>query len=136
LQTKDFFLTFLAAFGGVGILLFLDINTLFLAALLLSVILFKTQKEQFSTIVAVWFALSVAPAYGVVPSEIFTLANGFLLQTLASVLFFIIFNIKKPSLIGRLYNNAKNGVLLSHILSGFAGGIVSAALWQGYLNFI
>ena len=136
MNIKTIFLSLIALITGVTILLFLDESTLFLAALLLSVVVFKTTKKEFDTLVGLWFALSVAPAYGIIPQEITNLANGFLVQVVSSYLFFLLFYYYKPSIIGRLYNNSKGniGVVIASILCGFAAGIMSSLLWQGYLQ--
>lgn len=121
-----------------GILIYLDASTLFLAALLLAVIAIKTlNKGDFlDKLVGIWFALSVAPAVGIALSELVDFSNGFLIQSSLSVLFFIYFYKTKPSIIQRLYDNAKPGVgvVASSAIAGFAAGILSAALWQAYLQ--
>jgi phosphatidylglycerophosphatase A len=83
-----------------------------------------------------WFALSVAPAMGVGIGEITDLQNGFLIQCLLSFALFRYFDIKKPSIIGRLDREAKGGigVMADDIIAGFAAGILSALFWEGYLQ--
>jgi hypothetical protein len=111
-------------------LLFLDNNSLFMAPLLVALNSFKSQKYGLDKLVAIWFAMSVAPAYGIAEGSVFDLGNGFLAQLLFSLIFSMALYIKKPSLIGRLYTTHKQGALFSAILVGFGGGIMSASLWQ------
>lgn len=128
----------LSVLMALAILIYLDASTLFLAALLLSIIAIKTlNKGDFlDKLIGTWFALSVAPAVGIRVSEISDFNNGFLIQSALSFLFFIYFYKTKPSIIQRLYDNAKAGVgvIVSAAIAGFAAGILSAALWQAYLQ--
>lgn len=134
---------------GVLILIYLDAQTLFLATVLISLIAIKSinKYEQrtgihddkrivIDELAGMWFALSVAPAAGVVPSEIMNLENGFLIQVLLSFALFRYFDIAKPSIIGRIDREAKGGVgvMGDDIIAGFAAGISSAALWQIWLK--
>lgn len=134
------FTTLIALFGALGILLYLDASTLFLAALLLSVICIKTQnKGNFSDKVSgLWFALSVAPATGVEIEKIGNFENGFLAQLLFSSAFFLYFYIKKPSIISRLLKskNTYVGLVLSSTIAGFAAGTLSGVFWQAYLQIV
>lgn len=128
----------LSVLMALGILIYLDSSTLFLAALLLSIIAIKTLNKGniLDKLIGVWFALSVAPAVGVSINEISDFSNGFLIQSALSFAFFIYFYKTKPSIIQRLYDNAKAGVgvIISSAIAGFAAGILSAALWQAYLQ--
>ena len=135
---KNIFYSFIGLLSGLLILLYLDESTLFLSALLLSVLVFKTTKSDFDKIVGTWFALSVAPAFGVNLDTLTHLENGFLVQAILSFILFIAFYTYKPSIIGRLYKNSKAniGILTSAIISGFAAGILSSLTWQSYLNFV
>jgi len=133
---------------GMAILIYFDATTLFLAALLVSVIAIKVinkyeeesgnhddQRIVIDELAGMWFALSVAPAAGVALSQITELQNGFLVQSLLSFVLFRYFDITKPSIIGRIDREAKGGVgvMGDDIVAGFAAGISSAALWQGWL---
>ena len=133
---KTIALTFAALIGGVGILLYLDESTLFLAALFLAVITFKSLKNDLDKIFGLWFSLSVAPAFGISPDALLLFENGFLVQASLSFILFIYLYAKKPSIIGRLYTNSKGniGIILSSIVCGFTAGILSSLLWQGYLQ--
>jgi phosphatidylglycerophosphatase A len=134
---------------GIAVLLFFDVQTLFLAAILLSVVgireinkyeaqsgIHDDKRIVIDELAGMWFALSVAPAMSVNMGEIADFQNGFLIQSLFSFALFRYFDIKKPSIIGRLDREAKGGVgvMADDIVAGFAAGIVSALLWQGYLQ--
>lgn len=134
---------------GMLILIYFDAQTLFLAALLISVIAIKSinKYEQISGIhddkrividelAGMWFALSVAPAIGVGMSEVTDFQNGFLIQSLLSFLLFRYFDIVKPSIIGRVDREMQGGlgVMGDDIIAGFTAGVLSALLWQGFLQ--
>ncbi len=120
-----------------AIFLYLDVSTLFLAALLVAVVAFKTKNRYgiLDKVSALMFALSVAPAKGVALIDMGDIENGFVVQILLSLVAFLYFYLQKPSIIGRLYTaqNLPAGVVLSSTIAGFAAGITSAALWQIYI---
>ncbi len=133
---------------GMAILIYFDTTTLFLAALLISVVAIKVinQYEQetknhddqrivIDELAGMWFALSIAPAISVASNQVLTLSNGFLIESLLSFALFRYFDITKPSIIGRIDREAPGGigVMGDDIIAGFAAGISSAALWQGWL---
>ena len=133
---------------GMLILIYFEAQTLFLATVLISVIAIKAinKYEEESDIhddkrividelAGMWFALSVAPAISVSMSEVSSLENGFLIQSILSFALFRYFDIAKPSVIGRIDREAKGGVgvMGDDIIAGFAAGIVSALIWQGVL---
>jgi phosphatidylglycerophosphatase A len=133
---------------GMAILIYFDTMTLFLAAMLISVIAIKiiNQHEQngaphddqrivIDELAGMWFALSIAPAISVAPHDIFQLSNGFLIQSLLAFALFRYFDITKPSIIGRIDRDAKGGigVMGDDIIAGFAAGISAAAIWQGWI---
>ena len=133
---------------GMAILIYFDETTLFLAALLISLVAIKVinQYEQetknhddqrivIDELAGMWFALSIAPAISVASNQVLTLSNGFLIESLLSFVLFRYFDITKPSIIGRIDREAPGGigVMGDDIIAGFAAGISSAALWQGWL---
>lgn len=135
---------------GMLILIYFDAQTLFLAALLITVIAIREinryeaasgihddKRIVIDELAGMWFALSVAPAISISINEITDFQNGFLIQSILSFLLFRYFDIKKPSIIGRLDREAKGGigVMADDIVAGFAAGILSAIIWQGYLEF-
>ena len=134
---------------GMLILIYFDAYTLFLATALISIIAIKeinryeekTGTHDDKTIVidelaGMWFALSVAPAITVGMSEVATLSNGFLIQSILSFALFRYFDIAKPSIIGRIDRETKGGigVMGDDIVAGFAAGITSSLIWQGWLQ--
>ena len=134
---------------GMLILIYFDAYTLFLATVLISIIAIKqiNKYEEASGIhddkrividelAGMWFALSVAPAISVSMSEVSNFENGFLIQSLMSFVLFRYFDIAKPSIIGRLDREAKGGigVMGDDIVAGFVAGILSATIWQGWLQ--
>lgn len=138
--------SFVALILGMGVLISFDAYTLFLASVLISIIAIKEinkYEEKTGThddksivideLAGMWFALSVAPAITIASSEISTLSNGFLIQSILSFALFRYFDIKKPSIIGRIDREAKGGVgvMGDDIIAGFAAGILSSAIWQG-----
>lgn len=129
---------FLALLLSLAIFLYVGATTLFLAALLLAVLAFKSQRSDgvLERVSAVMFALSVAPAKGVAFEQLSDFGNGFLVQIVMSVVAFLLFYTQKPSIIGKLHSsqNIRAGVVLSSTIAGFAAGISSAALWQIYLQ--
>ena len=140
MNPKTLVTTLLSLLSGLAVLIFFDEKTLFLATLLLSVLAIKTIKEKkdilLNSFVGLWFALSIAPAFGVEIKDILALENGFLIQALLSFVFFIFFMITKISIIGRMQRSNKGGVgiVASAIIAGAAAGISSSALWQVYLQ--
>jgi len=134
---------------GMLILIYFDAQTLFLASLLISIIAIKSinKYEESSGIhddkrividelAGMWFALSVAPAISVSMGEVTNLENGFLVQSILSFVLFRYFDIKKPSIIGRIDRETKGGlgVMGDDIIAGFAAGISSSIIWQGWLQ--
>lgn len=130
---------------GVAILLYFGPQTLFLATILISLIAIKaidkhesiTHQHDDSRIVidelvGMWFALSIAPGIGFDLSSLMTWNNGIAFQIVLSFIFFRIYDIKKPSIIGRIDRETKGGlgVMGDDIIAGFAAGISSAIVWQ------
>ncbi len=139
--------SFFALFPALPIILYMDNYTLFLAAIVITLMGIESvnKYEQnggihdnkhivIDEVAGMWIALSIAPSYAV--ENIYDLSNGFLVQTLLSFLLFRYFDITKPSIIGRIDRNAKGGigVMLDDVIAGFAAGISSAVLWQGWLS--
>ncbi len=136
---------------GMLILIYFDAYTLFLATTLISIVAIKqinkyeelTGTHDDKSIVidelaGMWFALSVAPAISIGISEISNIENGFLIQSILSFALFRYFDIKKPSIIGRIDREAKGGigVMGDDIIAGFAAGILSSVIWQVVLKLL
>jgi len=79
-----------------------------------------------------WIALAIAPGIAFGISDLGNMSNGLAIQILLSFIFFRIYDIKKPSLIGRIDREAKGGwgVMGEDILAGFAAGVSAALSWQ------
>lgn len=133
---------------GILILAYLGPQTLFLAALLLTLAGVKAvnrYQERSNThddgrivideLVGMWIALSIAPGVFTPLNELLVIENGMLIQILLSFALFRYFDIKKPSIIGRIDREAPGGygVMFDDVLAGFAAGIVTAIIWQGVL---
>ena len=133
---------------GLAILVYFGSQTLFLAALLVTLIAIKQinihegksgshddSRIVIDELVGVWFALSIAPGVGFDLSSLMQWENGIALQIFLSVLFFRLYDIKKPSIIGRIDREAKGGlgVMGDDIIAGFAAGISAAIVWQMFL---
>lgn len=135
---------------GMLILIYFDAQTLFLATVLISIIAIKQinkyeaksgihddKRIVIDELAGMWFALSVAPAISIGMNDITNFENGFLIQSILSFALFRYFDIAKPSIIGRLDREAPGGigVMGDDIVAGFAAGISSSAIWQGYVYF-
>ncbi|MCK9372873.1 MAG: phosphatidylglycerophosphatase A [Sulfuricurvum sp.] len=134
---------------GVLILMYLGPQTLFLAAILITLIAIK-QINRFEAdthshddkrivideLVGIWLALSIAPGVMFATGDLGVWNNGIALQIVLSFLFFRFYDIKKPSVIGRIDREAQGGigVMGDDIIAGFAAGISSAILWQVILK--
>lgn len=136
---------------GVAILLYFGPQTLFLAALLITLIAIKSintyeaasnnhddQRIVIDELVGLWFALSIAPGIGFDMATLMQWNNGIAVQIALSFLFFRIYDIKKPSIIGRIDREAKGGigVMGDDIIAGFAAGITAAIVWQVFLKIL
>jgi phosphatidylglycerophosphatase A len=134
---------------GIAILLYFGPQTLFLATILITLIAIKIidKHERASNehddsrivideLVGMWFALSIAPGIGFDTAALLQWNNGIAIQILLSFLLFRFFDIKKPSIIGRIDRETKGGlgVMGDDIIAGFAAGIASAIIWQGILK--
>jgi phosphatidylglycerophosphatase A len=121
----------LAVIFGVGIIRYISMETLVLLTILFTIMAIKqinAYEERsgnhddgrivIDEVVGVWIAL--------------ILSSGTLLQILLSFAFFRLFDIWKPSLIGRIDRDVKGGwgVMGDDIIAGIAAGICSAAAFQ------
>jgi phosphatidylglycerophosphatase A len=141
--------SFVALILGIFVLGYFEAETLFLATLLISIIAIREinkyelksgihddKRIVIDELAGMWFALSVAPAISINLADITEFQNGFLIQAILSFILFRYFDIKKPSIIGRIDREVKGGmgVMGDDIIAGFAAGIVSSLIWQGYLQ--
>lgn len=139
---------------GIAILLYFGPQTLFLATILITLIAIKVIDKHESIVhthddsrividelVGMWFALSIAPGVGFDMATLMQWENGIAFQIVLSFIFFRIYDIKKPSIIGRIDRETKGGlgVMGDDIIAGFAAGITAALIWQavvksGFIN--
>ena len=130
---------------GIAILVYLGPQTLFLAALLITLVAIKSidryeaqsavhddKRIVIDELAGMWLALSIAPGAMFALGDLLSWENGLALQVAMSFLFFRIYDIKKPSIIGRIDREAKGGlgVMGDDVIAGFAAGISSAIVWQ------
>lgn len=136
---------------GVAVLIFLGPQTLFLLTLLITLFAIKSidryesqsgihdnQKIVIDELAGMWFALSIAPGVMFTLGDLAVWENGIAVQIALSFIFFRIYDIKKPSIIGRVDRNVSGGwgVMGDDIIAGFAAGITAALVWQSYLKLL
>lgn len=136
---------------GIALLVYLGPQTLFLASLLITLIALKMinryeaetgqhddKRIVIDELVGMWIALSIAPGTMFGLADLGVLTNGLALQIALSFLFFRLYDIKKPSLIGRIDREAKGGwgVMGDDMIAGFAAGISSALVWEMIKPFL
>lgn len=134
---------------GVAVLIFLGPQTLFLLTLLITLFAIKTinsyelqsgihdnQKIVIDELAGMWFALSIAPGVMFTLGDLTVWGNGIAVQIALSFIFFRLYDIKKPSVIGRIDRNVRGGwgVMGDDIIAGFTAGITAALVWQGFLK--
>ncbi|KIM11002.1 MAG: phosphatidylglycerophosphatase [Sulfuricurvum sp. PC08-66] len=140
--------TFAAVPFGLLVLAYAPPSTLFLVAILVSVLAAKaitayeneTQLHDASHIVideavGVWIAMAIAPGV-MIPWESYSVGNeAIFIPLVLSILYFRLFDILKPSFIGRIDRDVAGGwgVMGDDIAAGFVAGITSAltyAIWE------
>lgn len=127
--------TLAGALAGIIILYYLPLSTLGLLTLLITVIgiseINKYEKETathdgkeivIDEVAGIWLA--------------FLFSSGTIVQIILSIVFFRVFDIWKPSVIGRIDQNVKGGlgVMGDDLLAGVFAGICSAGVYQLYLT--
>jgi phosphatidylglycerophosphatase A len=125
-----------AGIVGFAILQFVGIDTLFLLTILITIIgikeidkyeaITKTHDDKsivIDEVIGLWLA--------------FALSSGTITQMVFSFIYFRIFDITKPSLIGKIDADVKGGlgVIGDDVLAGILAGICSAATWQIIMYF-
>ena len=130
---------------GVLLLAFFGPQTLFLATLLATVAGVKAidayernggihddKRIVIDELAGLWLALCIAPGVLIPFPELGTFSNGMAVQIALSFALFRLFDIKKPSVIGRIDREAKGGlgVMGDDLLAGVAAGVGSAIVWQ------
>lgn len=134
---------------GMAVLIFLGPQTLFLLTLLITLFAIKSieryelqsgihdnQKIVIDELAGMWFALSIAPGVMFTLGDLTVWSNGIAVQIVLSFIFFRLYDIKKPSVIGRIDRNVSGGwgVMGDDIIAGFTAGISAALVWQGFLK--
>lgn len=133
--------SFVSLFIGLFLLEFLHVSTLFLLSLLITVIAIKQidiyEKEVgmhdgkeivIDELAGMWITLSIC---GINSSNILYMAP-------IAFIFFRLFDIWKPSFIGKIDRDVKGGlgVMGDDVLAGIAAGIASAGVYQLIEKFI
>jgi phosphatidylglycerophosphatase A len=133
--------SFVALFMGIALLQFMHESTLFLLSLFISVIAAKQidiyeaevgvhdgKEIVIDELAGMWIALSIC---GITNDNIFYLAP-------LAFLFFRLFDIWKPSIIGRIDREVKGGwgVMGDDLLAGILAGISAAGTYQLIEKFI
>jgi phosphatidylglycerophosphatase A len=117
---------------GILILQYLTVQTLFLSCILITIIAInEINKEEkhsgihdsseivIDEVAGVWLAMS--------------LSGATMIQIVLSLIFFRVFDIWKPSVIGKIDREVKGGlgVMGDDIVAGIFAGIASAGVYQG-----
>ncbi len=133
--------SFVALILGVALLYVIDESTLFLLAILISVIAAKEidkyeaevgvhdgKEIVIDELAGMWLTLSICK---ITPENIFIIAP-------IAFLFFRLFDIWKPSIIGRVDKNVKGGwgVMGDDLLAGVLAGICTAGTYQLLIRFV
>ena len=133
--------SFVSLIIGLFLLQFLHVSTLFLLSLLVTVIAIKQidiyEKEVgthdsseivIDELAGMWIALSICGIN----------SSNFVIMAVLAFVFFRIFDIWKPSIIGKIDRDVKGGlgVMGDDVLAGIAAGIASAGVYQLIEKFI
>jgi len=133
--------SFVSLIIGLFLLLFLHVSTLFLLSLLVTVIAIKQidiyEKEVgahdsseivIDELAGMWIALSICGIN----------SSNFVIMAVLTFVFFRIFDIWKPSIIGKIDRDVKGGlgVMGDDVIAGIAAGIASAGVYQLIEKFI
>ena len=143
--------SFVSLILGVAILATFGPQTLFMAMMLLGLWGIKAidkyegetgshddKRIVIDELAGMWLALSIAPGIFTPFDQLLVWDNGMMIQIILSFIFFRIYDIKKPSIIGRIDRETKGGigVMGDDIVAGFAAGITAAIVWQGILKVL
>ena len=133
--------SFVSLLMGLFLLEFLHVSTLFLLALLVTVIAVKQiniyeeevgahdgKEIVIDELAGMWIALSICGIN----------SSNTLIMAVLSFIFFRLFDIWKPSIIGKIDRDVKGGlgVMGDDVVAGFAAGIASAGVYQLLLKFV
>ena len=133
--------SFVSLIIGLFLLQFLHVSTLFLLSFLVTVIAIKQidiyEKEVgahdsseivIDELAGMWIALSICGIN----------SSNFVIMAVLAFVFFRIFDIWKPSIIGKIDRDVKGGlgVMGDDVIAGIAAGIASAGVYQLIEKFI
>lgn len=133
--------SFVSLIIGLFFLQFLHVSTLFLLSFLVTVIAIKQidiyEKEVgthdsseivIDELAGMWIALSICGIN----------SSNFVIMAILAFVFFRIFDIWKPSIIGKIDRDVKGGlgVMGDDVIAGIAAGIASAGVYQLIEKFI
>ena len=133
--------SFVSLIIGLFLLQFLHVSTLFLLSLLVTVIAIKQidiyEKEVgahdsseivIDELAGMWIALSICGIN----------SSNFVIMAVLAFVFFRIFDIWKPSLIGKIDKDVKGGlgVMGDDVVAGIFAGICTAGVWQLIEKFV
>ena len=133
--------SFVSLIIGLFLLQFLHVSTLFLLSLLVTVIAIKQidiyEKEVgahdsseivIDELAGMWIALSICGINN----------SNFVIMAVLAFVFFRIFDIWKPSIIGKIDRDVKGGlgVMGDDVIAGIAAGVASAGVYQLIEKFI
>lgn len=136
--------SFIALFMGLGLLQYLHESTLFMLTILISVVAVKQidiyEKEVgehdskeivIDELAGMWLALSIC-----VPNS--QDMNHFIIMGSLAFVFFRLFDIWKPSIIGKIDEKVSGGwgVMGDDLVAGLAAGIASVAAYQLIEKFL
>ncbi len=133
-----------ALFMGLGLLLYLHESTLFMLSILITVIAVKQidiyeaevgvhdgKEIVIDELAGMWLALSICVPN---PQDM----NHFIIMGTLAFLFFRLFDIWKPSIIGKIDQKVKGGwgVMGDDLVAGLAAGIAAVGVYQLIEKFI
>lgn len=133
--------SFVSLIIGLFLLEFLHVSTLFLLALLITVIAIKQidiyenevgmhdgKEIVIDELAGMWITLSICGLN----------SENILIMAPLAFIFFRLFDIWKPSIIGKIDRDVKGGlgVMGDDVVAGLAAGIASAGVYQLLLKFI
>jgi len=122
-NNSDIIASIIASFVAFYLLQYFPIQTLLLLGVLIALVIASfLKKEEFEEKIILDKFVGVFIAY--------SLSSSLILAMVLSTIFYILFDRKKPSVIGMVYKNLpKNwGLVADDLLSGAFGGIASAAV--------
>ncbi len=128
--------TFAGAIVGLGILAVAPVSTLFLLTILLTIVaIVEINKEEKES--------GIHDASSIVIDEVagiwlaFTLSSDTWIQVILSIALFRLFDIWKPSIIGRIDRDVDGGlgVMGDDIIAGIFAGLSSSILYGALLKF-